>query len=112
MASLPRNTVASGVKVSAGNDTNGFNITGALRGRGIVSKALPQYEQDARVALRFRVDYSGRVLEGVLVEISSGSPSFDQRVIAALKQWQFVPLGAGRTNEVQEGVITFLFKGV
>lgn len=115
LQSLPRNMVKDEGPSSAGMASakgNGFNITGALANRPIVSKVLPPYEQNARVALRFRVDWSGRVLDGIIIEMSSGSPSFDNKVLNALKEWQFSRLPANRTNEIQEGVVTFVFKGV
>jgi TonB family protein len=114
VSALPRNTVAESTvsKGSKSSYNSGFNITGALANRPIAQKVLASYEMDCRVSLRFRVDWSGRVLDGILVEVSSGNPTFDQKVIAALKQWQFNRLPADRTNEVQEGVVTFMFKGV
>lgn len=111
---IPRNTISdrpAGTNTSVSKDTD-YNIVGELRGRPVVQKVRAAYERDCRVALRFRVDWSGRVLDGILVEISSGSPSFDQKVINALRQWLFAKLPADRSSEVQEGVITFLFKGV
>ena len=111
---LPRNSVVDdGIAAGAAPaKDSGFSITGALAHRPILKKVLPPYETDARVALRFRVDWSGNVLDGILVEISSGSPTFDQKVITALKDWNFSRLPAERSNEIQEGVITFVFKGV
>ncbi|MCB4756863.1 MAG: energy transducer TonB [Elusimicrobia bacterium] len=66
---------------------------------------------DTRVALRFRVEWAGHVLAGIIVEISSGNPTFDQRVSSALKQWLFSKLPPEKANEIQEGVITFIFRG-
>jgi len=110
---LPRHTVdaaePAGMKAAR---NSGFNITGALAHRGIRQKHLPGYEMDARVTLHFAVDWSGRVMDGIVVEISSGSPSFDQKVMDSLKRWMFVPLPEERANEVQEGNITFIFRGV
>lgn len=115
MQTLPRRSVAAdtpAIGTSVSKSHPGFTITGALANRPIASKVLPPYTSDARVALRFRVDWSGKVLDGIIVEISSGNPSFDRQVIAALKQWLFSPLAASRTNEVQEGLVAFVFKGV
>lgn len=117
MESLPRKDVVPSEpagKKSASSGDKDFIITGALAGRGIMTKVKPKYENgfDGRVALKFAVDYSGRVLDGIVVVLSSGNPTFDQKVIASLKQWVFVPLDNGRTNEIQEGVITFIFRGV
>jgi TonB family protein len=113
MRTLPRNTIApEDTSVKNNNSNKNFNITGALSNRPIIQKSLPPYEMDARVALRFRVDWSGKVLDGILVDISSGSPSFDQKVLMALQQWIFSALPGNRTNEIQEGVITFVFRGV
>ncbi|MCG3205864.1 MAG: hypothetical protein KCHDKBKB_02587 [Elusimicrobia bacterium] len=112
--SLPRNTVpVESISTTKNAPYNsGFNISGALANRPIVSKTLAAYEIDCRVGLRFRVDWSGKVLDGIIVEISSGSPSFDQKVVAALQKWVFSKLPADKTNLVQEGMITFVFKGV
>ena len=115
LESLSRNRVSDDGPSSSGlasNKGNGFSITGALANRPILNKVLPAYEQNARVALRFRVDWSGKVLDGIIIEMSSGSPSFDNKVLMALKDWQFSRLPANRTNEIQEGVVTFVFKGV
>jgi len=114
LESLSRNRVQDQITTTSAASRNGtgFNITGALANRPIVSKKQPAYERDARVALRFRVDWSGHVLDGIIIELSSGSPSFDNKVLEALKDWQFSRLPANRTNEIQEGVITFVFKGV
>jgi len=115
-AMLPRRSVAAEPEVSkeAGGQMNGagFQILGALAHRPIIKKTLPAYETDARVALRFRVDSQGNVLDGILVETGSGNPSFDRKVIAALQQWIFNKLPPERAKEVQEGVIIFNFKGV
>lgn len=96
---------------SSASKDSGYNITGALSKRPIISKSLPPYEMDARVALRFRVDWSGRVLDGIIVEISSGSPSFDQKVMAHLKNWIFSKLPTEQAHQIQEGVISFVFRG-
>jgi TonB family protein len=115
-AMLPRRTVAADAEVVKSEDKSskgaGFQITGALANRPIQRKVLIPYEMDARVALRVRVDWSGHVLDGIIVEISSGSPTFDQKVLTALKNWLFSKLSPDRINEIQEGVITFTFRGV
>jgi hypothetical protein len=113
IAPLQRNTINEPASTSKSlNKDSGFNITGALANRAIVSRVKPKYEEDARVALKFRVDWAGAVLDGIVVVVSSGNPSFDQRVIGALKQWIFASLPSNRSNEIQEGIITFLFRGV
>jgi TonB family protein len=115
MEALPRHHIQEDIPAAssmASKNGTGFNITGALANRPIISRKAPPYERDARVALRFRVDWSGHVLDGILIELSSGSPSFDNKVLEALKEWQFSKLPASRTNEIQEGVVTFVFKGV
>ena len=113
---LPRRTVVQEAEVVKSDDKSsrgaGFQITGALANRPIQKKELPPYEMDARVALRFRVDWSGHVMDGIIIEISSGSPTFDQKVLGALKNWLFSKLSGDRVNEIQEGVITFSFRGV
>ncbi|MFN0118220.1 MAG: energy transducer TonB [Elusimicrobiota bacterium] len=123
LMSLPRNEVASSdLATGSGNASSGksgstnrdsrFAISGALANRPVQSKVFATYERDGRVSLRFKVDWRGRVLEGIVVEVSSGSPSFDQKVVTSLKQWLFNSLPTSRSNEIQEGVITFVFRGV
>jgi TonB family protein len=111
-AMLPRNTTVDETMVRGAQRNGAFNITGALANRKVEHKNLPAYEMDARVALRFRVDWSGRVLDGIVVVVSSGSPTFDNKVVAELKNWVFNALPSERSNEIQEGVITFNFRGV
>ncbi len=113
MSTLPRNTVSESQPAGMKSVSDGrFNITGALANRPIVQKSFARYEIDCRVALRFRVNANGNVLDGIIVEVSSGSPTFDQKVISSLQQWIFSRLPAGRSNEIQEGVVTFVFRGV
>ncbi len=113
MQTLTRNTISDGGATGAKAPYNGgFNITGALANRPIMQKYFAKYEIDGRVSLRFRVDWSGKVLDGIIVEVSSGNPTFDQKVVASLQQWLFSKLPPSRTNEIQEGVVTFVFKGV
>lgn len=113
LAVLPRNRVdVAAADAGFKPQSSGFHITGALTHRPILQKFIPTYEMDGRIALRFRVDSNGKVMDGIIVEISSGSPTFDQKVSAALKKWLFSRLPASRANELQEGVITFVFKGV
>ncbi len=107
---LPRRQLTVQDTVS-NSSANGETITGELSRRPIREKSKPPYEMDARVALRFRVNAAGKVLDGIVVEVSSGSPSFDNKVIAALKKWIFSTLPAEKSNVIQEGVITFIFRG-
>jgi TonB family protein len=108
---LPRRQLSIQETVANTSRSNGETITGELSRRPIREKYKPPYEMDARVALRFRVNAVGKVLDGIVVEVSSGSPSFDNKVIAALKQWLFSALPAEKSNVIQEGVITFIFRG-
>jgi TonB family protein len=116
MASLPRNVVGAGggdggEAVSGGRGSKQpFSIQG-LEGRQIFEKVIPKITQDIRAAFRFRVDWKGRVLHGIEVVISSGFPSLDNKLLDALLKWVFSPLPQKRANEIQEGIITFRFKG-
>jgi len=114
MSTLSRNTAVGPTQTvrGPGGRKSAFSIQGALANRHIEGKTLPPYEFDSRVALRFRVNASGRVLHGIVLEVSSGYPSFDRKVMNALKKWIFSKLPSSRSNEVQEGVITFNFRGV
>jgi TonB family protein len=107
---LPRRQLSNveGVKNSGAGDGM---ISGELARRPVREKYRPAYEMDARVVLRFAVNAAGQVLDGIVVEISSGRPSFDNKVIEVLKKWLFVPLPAEQANVIQSGVITFIFRG-
>jgi TonB family protein len=91
-------------------------ITGALANREILKKVIPPFPRwakiqgvSAQIALRFTVMENGVVKENVIIERTSGSLQWDQMVIAALKNWQFVPLAQKGVREDQTGVITFKF---
>lgn len=107
---LPRRQLVEDTAVS-NTSSSDMTITGELSRRPIKEKLRPPYEIDGRVALRFRVNASGKVLDGIVVEISSGSPTFDNKVVNALKQWVFSALPPEKSNVIQEGVITFIFRG-
>lgn len=91
-------------------------ITGALANRGIEKKVIPPFPEWAKrqgvgatISLRFTVMENGVVKETVIVERTSGSVEWDQMVIAALKNWKFVPLPLSGMRLDQSGVITFQF---
>jgi TonB family protein len=52
---------------------------------------------------------NGTVKENVIIERTSGSLQWDQMVIAALKNWEFVALPGKGLRQDQTGVITFQF---
>ena len=91
-------------------------ITGVLANRRIVKKVIPPFPKWAKVqgisatiSLRFTVMENGLVKENVIVNRTSGSLQWDKTVIAALKNWQFVPLPQKGVREDQSGIITFQF---
>lgn len=92
-------------------------ITGILANREILKKVIPPFPRWAKmqgvgasIALRFTVMENGVVKENVIIERTSGSLQWDQMVIAALKNWQFVALPQQGVREDQTGVITFKFE--
>jgi TonB family protein len=90
-------------------------ITGALSNRAILHKSIPAFPRWAKIkgvgatiSLQFTVMENGIVKENIVVLRTSGDKRWDDEVINALKEWQFVPLPAqGRKD--QSGVITFQF---
>lgn len=91
-------------------------ITGVLANRKIVKKVIPPFPRwakmqgiSATISLNFTVMENGVVKENVIVNRTSGSLQWDKIVIAALKNWQFVPLDNKGVREDQSGVITFQF---
>jgi TonB family protein len=91
-------------------------ITGALANREIVKKVIPPFPRWAKkqgvgatISLRFTVMENGTVKENVIIERTSGSLQWDQMVIAALKNWEFVALPGKGLRQDQTGVITFQF---
>ncbi|MBI5244053.1 MAG: TonB family protein [Elusimicrobia bacterium] len=93
----------------------GVEIEGPLRDRQVVASSIPPFPQwakdqglvEADVAIRFYVDFSGRVLENIRVEKTSGFGRLDRLVIEHLKAWRFAPVDPSAGN--QWGVITFRF---
>jgi len=92
-------------------------ITGVLANREILKKVVPPFPRWAKIqgvgatiSLRFTVMENGSVKENVIIERTSGSLQWDQMVIAALKNWQFVALPHKGVREDQTGVITFKFE--
>jgi TonB family protein len=91
-------------------------ITGVLANRKILKKVIPPFPRwakmqgiSATISLNFTVMENGVVKENVIVNRTSGSLQWDKIVIAALKNWQFVPLDKRGVREDQSGVITFQF---
>lgn len=90
-------------------------IEGPLSNRQVLSSFVPQFPQwakergidEADVAIRFNVDPSGRVLENMRVEKTSGFGRLDRLAMDSLKNWRFMPVEASAGN--QWGIITFRF---
>jgi TonB family protein len=118
--SLSRNTVdavqdsgsPAGGSKKTDTSMSRFKISGALAGRPVRFKTFPDYEMDCRVVLRISVDAAGHVLDGIIVDVSSGSPSFDKKVLQAMQRWMFDPLPSGQSGGNQTGVVTIRFRGV
>ncbi len=91
-------------------------LTGEVADRAVTSHEMPVYPEwatrqavEADVTLAFVVLPDGRIKDGVQVTRTAGFLDFDDAAVAALRQWRFVPLPAGRSVE-QHGSITFHFK--
>ena len=95
---------------------DGARLTGPVADRNLITHRMPQYPEwakrdgvEASVSLYFIVLPSGEVKENILVQKTSGFGDFDDRAVAALRQWKFEPLSGGKTGE-QWGSITFNFR--
>jgi TonB family protein len=91
-------------------------LEGPAAARPVVISKLPQYPDWARkqaveavVTLHFSVLPDGRVREDVQVLKTGGFTEFDERAVAALRQWRFVALADGDASG-QWGTITFRFR--
>lgn len=92
-----------------------MEITGPLSNRKVLRYYAPPFPAWARdrgileaaVSLKFYVDNSGRVLDSVSVERTSGYGALDRLAADAIKRWAFEPLPGPASR--QWGVITFRF---
>ncbi|MBN1596124.1 energy transducer TonB [candidate division FCPU426 bacterium] len=98
-------------------EQNTFQIFGPLKDRPIIEKYLPRYPRwaeeqgiECSVSLHFFVLPEGQVKENLFVEQSSGYSEMDGLAMKALRAFKFAPLGAGKRQEEQEGVIIFYFR--
>jgi TonB family protein len=105
--------VASGEVDTGSGD---IRIEGPAAERLVVASKLPQYPDWARrqaveavVTLNFFVLPDGRVREDVQVLKTGGFTDFDERAVAALRQWRFAALAGGDASG-QWGTITFRFR--
>ena len=105
--------VASGESGAAPGD---ILLEGPAADRPVVASKLPQYPDWARrqaveavVTLHFSVLPDGRVREDVQVLKTGGFRDFDERAVAALRQWRFSALPDGDAGG-QWGTITFRFR--
>jgi TonB family protein len=91
---------------------------GPLQGRGILAKVVPEYPDwarvrgltDVKIAIRLEVTPKGKI-RSIKLELSSGYPQWDQSCMSDLLKWKFAPLPPDAKQEVQWGVITFIFPG-
>lgn len=100
----------------AGTAPGDILLEGPAAERPVVSSRLPQYPDWARkqaveavVTLHFSVLPDGRVREDVQVLKTGGFTDFDERAVAALRQWRFAALAGGDAGG-QWGTITFRFR--
>lgn len=114
------NGSASSQPAAASDGTGGVPgeilLEGPAAERPVVASTLPQYPDWARkqaveavVTLHFSVLPDGRVREDVQVLKTGGFTDFDERAVAALRQWRFVALADGDASG-QWGTITFRFR--
>lgn len=90
------------------------SIEGPLSNRKVLAYSVPAFPQwlkdlgvlEADVAIRFSVDPSGAVLEGMKVERTSGYGRLDRLAMEHLKLWRFGQISDPRN---EWGVITFRF---
>jgi hypothetical protein len=88
-----------------------FELEGAVSERGIIQKIVPEYppelQKEARIRLRFYVLPDGRV--GQIIPLRKADPDLESVSIEALRSWRFSPV-QGPATEVQEGIITFIYR--
>lgn len=101
---------------SAPTTGSNFMVAGPISQRPITKRVRPRYPKwalDRRISgtvvVRIWVSPNGTVKGAPTVETSSGYPDLDQVVVAALRAWEFEPLGPSVKTEDQWGVITFRF---
>ncbi len=102
--------------VRGGGSAGDILIEGPAADRPVVASVMPAYPDWARrqaveaaVTLQFTVLPDGRVREDVRIEKTGGFRDFDDRAVAALRQWRFASL-AGGDAAGQWGTITFRFR--
>ncbi len=78
--------------------TKGFEISGPLAGRPLLSKVLPVYpawagEKGIRASARiyYAIDLQGHVNPSLRITKTTGYPALDQLAINAVKQWTYAP---------------------
>jgi outer membrane biosynthesis protein TonB len=88
-----------------------FTISGEVSKRAILWKQLPRYprglQREVTLKFRFFVSPDGSVRD--IVPLQKGDPRLERVTIDALSGWKFAPISAD-SRELQEGVITFIYK--
>ena len=88
-----------------------FELEGSISERGIIHKIIPEYpaglQKEARIRLRFYVLPNGRV--GQIIPLTKADARLESVSIEALRGWRFAPV-PGKATDVQEGIITFIYK--
>jgi TonB family protein len=112
----PASAQAAAAPRETGNAPGDILLEGPASDRPVVDSTLPQYPDWARrqaveaaVTLHFTVLPDGRVREDVQVLKTGGFRDFDERAVAALRQWRFAALAGGDAGG-QWGTITFRFR--
>lgn len=101
-------------KKGPGGKETRVRLSGPIKERKITKKVIPPYPKWARrkgvfgtVSFKFWVTPDGFVKERVVLLYSSGYPELDKIAERALKQWKFEPI---ETDEIQWGIVTFIFE--
>lgn len=94
---------------------NGFEISGSVGNRKVLSRQVPEYPRwaeergiTATVQVYFTVRPDGTIRSNLRIQRSSGYAELDQLAKDALLKWRFSPSDPG-DDSVSWGVITFRF---
>jgi TonB family protein len=94
----------------------GFEITGTVGDRKVLSRSLPEYPRwaeekgiTATVQIYFTVRPDGSIRSALRVQRSSGYAELDDLAKDALMKWRFSPVKNDGDENLSWGIITFRF---
>ncbi|MEM8601738.1 MAG: TonB family protein [Bacteroidota bacterium] len=93
---------------SADRTTSPFSLEGLDR-TPLSTPLPPNPGARGTVAIRVTVDPSGRVVQALPAR-RGGDPRLDRAALDALRSWRFDALPAGAPQELQSGIVTFVFR--